>query len=183
MNTPSLKGFRLLVPPTGAHMTEEQITDCVIHGAPLPDLELHLISCPPCGKRLAVAMTEFNASVTNFSHASLAWTEARPEASLRVEARRQSLSSSSPLGWALAVASLLVVAVPAWQHGHHSPRVIEQSAIAGATPPDSDAQIASDDRMLQQVDVALDDETPSPFRDYGLTPGARSTLPSQAETR
>jgi predicted anti-sigma-YlaC factor YlaD len=164
---------------TSAHLTDDQFTECVI-GAPNAESEAHLLTCADCRQEL----NRFNASVGDFSRATLAWSEAQPAVSLRAASLSQ---SRHPMfvhaRWALAAVFLLIVGVPVVWHGNHSTTVpADTAAVSAAAPDDSDAQIAQDNQLMQSVNVAIG-RAPSPFQEYGLQESRRVRLRSGPGSR
>jgi len=161
------------------HLTNEQFTELLIGGAPGPECgpecELHLAQCELCRNEL----TKFSESVALFTHTSLAWSDAQPGRSLRTRAaRRTSRLLYAPMGWALAAALLVLIAVPpAWKYEHRS--VGDHASAAGRVPAlesaqqDSAAQIAQDNQLLESVNVALNTNDASPLPEYRLSDSPR----------
>ena len=151
-----------------AHLTDEQFAECVTV-APSAESQLHLEECERCRQELAI----FQSSLSAFETTAVAWSEAMPKVDLRAAARlRARRTMERPLGWALATAALLLIAVPVWKN-HQGPSAGSESA-AVSTPDDSADQIAQDNRLLQSVYAELTPQDVSPFKEYGMTD--RATL-------
>ena len=94
---------------------------------------LHLAECAHCRAELE----KFSASVGLFSTTSLAWSETRPAAAPQAASRWQSMRwAYAPVGWALAVAVVIAVGVPAWRADHitPAPQVFALADYAGTEP-------------------------------------------------
>ena len=146
-----------------AHLTDEQFAECVTV-APSAESQFHLDECEHCRRELAA----FDASLSAFGTTAMAWSEATPKVDLRAAVRsRARRTMERPLGWALATAALLLIAVPVWKN-HHAPSAGSEAAVM-ATPDDSADQIAQDNRLLQSVYAELTPQDASPFKEYGMT--------------
>ncbi len=146
-----------------AHLTDQQFADCALM-TPDAATRAHLASCETCRAELE----SFGASVDAFEGATIAWSESQPRPSLRavVQAKPRNLFIA-PAAWALAAAAAFAVGVPAWQHAH--PGSTANTAAVASVVPDSSAQIADDNQLMQQVNVALASEDPSPLAEYRLS--------------
>jgi predicted anti-sigma-YlaC factor YlaD len=163
-----------MTPSTSVHLTDEQFAECAM-SAPSAASRAHLADCSHCRQQLS----NFQSSITDFSAATLGWSESLPAASLRpmLHAQRRKPMFAAA-GWAVATALILSVAVPAiWHHDH------PQSAPSEtAQQEDSDAQIAQDNQLLQSVNVAIGVDDSSPIKEYGLQ-APRSGTKAQPELR
>jgi anti-sigma factor RsiW len=165
--------------PVDCHLSEDQFTDCLLGTEPSPETAAHLAHCAACQEELAA----FDASVAGFNSASLAWSEARPVQSLLPanysRAQKPFLNAAS---WALAVCTLLVVGASTVLHRQE----VERSAsvaFAGASQEDSEAEVAQDNKLLQEVDQALHHNVSSPVQEYGLGSETSPRTRSHGETR
>lgn len=149
------------------HLTNDQFTGMLMTGVTDEACEKHLATCELCREEL----TAFSDSVGLFGATSLAWSKSKPAESLRVTARRQVRRAAyAPLGWALATAVAIGVAVPVWNYDHrpdHSSPT-GQVAAANSQAGDSPAEIAEDNQLLQSVNVALNTNEASPLPEYRL---------------
>jgi hypothetical protein len=174
------------------HLTDEQFMECVID-APDAASHAHLAGCEQCREELAL----FSKSVSDFSLATLNWSEAQPSVSLRASARHRRPAFVAA-GWALATAVVLAVALPAVWHRERpaapasaagvpvaAPVPAAREPITVASTEDSPAQIAEDNRMMQSVNLAIGVSEPSPIREYRLQAvhhtGARSRNQTRSE--
>lgn len=150
------------------HLTDEQFAECVTV-APSAESQLHLEECERCRQELEI----FQSSLSAFETTAVAWSEAMPKVDLRAAAKsRARRTMGRPLGWALATAALLFIAVPVWKHHDGSSAGTEPAVIS--SPDDSAEQIAQDNRLLQSVYAELTPQDVSPFKEYGMTD--RATL-------
>ena len=160
-----------------AHLTDEQFAECVTV-APSSESQLHLEECESCRQELAI----FQASLSVFGTTAAAWSEAMPKVDLRAAARlRARRTMERPLGWALATAAVLLIAVPVWKHHDGSSAGHEPAVIS--TPDDSAEQIAQDNRLLQSVYAELTPQDVSPFKEYGMTDRATSRTKGRMGSR
>ncbi len=163
------------------HLTEEQINEYLLFDTTSADCSRHLDACVLCCEEVS----RFRDSVYAFNRASIAWSEAQPEVSLRGRVREQPIRSLTyPLRWALACTALLAVGLPLVQREAHRNSPSGQMASLSAMT-DSPAQIREDDQLMQSVEVALADNDPSPVAEYGLdaTINVHSRLRPQERSR
>ncbi len=154
--------------PASPHLTEDQLTDCMIEDHPDPGCQTHLAHCEECRLRLKLEREAFQTSIAGFNSASLAWSESRPSLSLRAKAASQAANSVyTPMRWALATVALALVALPIWNHDRRATPAGSQPAVS--SPDDSASQIAQDNQLMQSVNLALARNEPSPFNEYRLT--------------
>ena len=160
---------------TTAHLTDEQFAECLTAEYPQPAVQAHLAACDPCREELGV----FMASMDDFSHAALGWSRAKQEVPhAKLQNARHTLFA--PLQWALACVLALAVGVPVMFHVEHTSQAGKPGMIANVS--DSAAQIAQDNRLMQSVDLALDQSDPSPYQEYHLDqPDSRTRSRSRAE--
>ncbi len=145
-----------------AHLTNEQFSEIVLAGAPDAASQLHLAECALC----SAEMEKFAASVDLFSTVALEWSETRPQPAARPARRAMPARwAVAPLGWALAAAVVISVGVPAWRAEHRAPVA---GAVAADAAVDSPADIAQDNALLEQVNVALNTNEDSPLPEYRL---------------
>jgi hypothetical protein len=115
-------------------------------------------------------LEKFSASVGLFSTIALAWSETRPAASPQAASRWQNMRwAYAPVGWALAVAVVMMIGVPAWRD--HTMTV--QKPAVNSPVEDSPADIAEDNALMQSVNVALNSNEDSPLPEYRLAGSAR----------
>ena len=144
------------------HLTEEALNDALI-GLGSAESETHLAACAACRAKVE----EFRSDMKVFNDTTLAWSEARPVTGLQGAARPKAhLPVFAPVGWALAVVVLLMICVSVWNHGQRS--ASHEGFTSVAAPEDSETQIAQDNELLRQVDVALNTGEASPIDEYQL---------------
>ncbi len=154
------------------HLNDEQFAAC-LDAEPTTDLAAHLDGCEACREELR----QFQMAMDDFGTAAMAWSEAQPRVSLRAQAEvgwRPSWVMGA--GWAVATALVLAVAGPAiWRHesGQAAPLEQVEPAVVAVQQADSEAEIAQDNRLLQSVNLAINDADPSPLQEYRLD-GPRS---------
>ena len=149
--------------PMTEHLTDEQLEDVLLDDAG-PEALAHLAACAFCRAQNDV----FVSSVQSFNQASLAWSQAKPQARSNALPLTPSgtVSRSFPAAaWAFAatllvlVALLLVHAVP---HAHTPAQQAQQAGPNGQHPASADPQIAADNVLLADIDSALDQPDPQP---------------------
>ncbi|WP_263375483.1 hypothetical protein [Granulicella aggregans] len=160
-----------------AHLTEEQIAECLLQSDPPAEFETHLAECQSCREEISGFMT----SVDHFSRASLAWSESQPAVSLRARVRESSHPVFTvPLRWALAMAMLLVIALPLLRHKLTAkPDLQTVNLVEG----DSEAQIAQDNVLMQSVDSALAADEASPLAEYDIVDQSQLHNPTRRTVR
>lgn len=157
------------------HLTDDQFAECAL-AAPNVACQSHLDVCDRCRNELA----RFHASMNDFDRATSAWSESMPRVSLRAAQAKKPLAIFTPIGWAAAAALLIIIGTPLWVNRRQN---IAHYDAATSTPQDSAAQIAQDNRMMQSVYVALAQQDPSPFQEYGLSDLSASRKRSRMEQR
>jgi uncharacterized protein HemX len=116
-----------------------------------------------------------------FNQATLAWSEAKPQAKLdTVAKRRVHWIAASPLSWALAAALLLAVGFPGWRHVQPAAK---HASVPAPAHEDSEAQIAQDNDLLQSVNVALNQGEESPVAVYHLSEAPHPRSKTRPELR
>jgi hypothetical protein len=152
------------------HLSDEQFSDYALGMEPAGDAAAHLSVCAECTEELA----RFGAAMTEFSAAALGWSESRSPMSLRQLGPEASPRSRFALAsWALAAGFLLAVGVSGVAHwGHRDAIDVNSAGIAspaGEVGDCSEAEIAQDNKLLRDVNMAIGEETPSPFSQYRLS--------------
>jgi len=159
------------------HLTDDQFAECLTAAAPEPAIQSHLAQCDECRTELGV----FLAAMADFSAAALDWSKSQPVVSPRARWLRTQQPLVAPLRWALAAALIAAVGVPLAMH-HERAKWGGNLALVEAEAEDSPAQIAQDNNLLRQVDVALGESDPSPYQEYGLDVPRKRTR-ARAQTR
>ncbi|CAN5635111.1 hypothetical protein BH10ACI4_BH10ACI4_06740 [soil metagenome] len=171
--------------PSENHLGEDQITDCLIGSQPTAEVTAHLAHCEVCSDKLAA----FGMSVASFNRASLAWSEARPTASLQAASRTYAQRPFLAATWAFAACTLLVIGgstVSTVLHRQNAERAATVASIdasnASESESDSEDQIAQDNKLLLEVDQAISTSDRSPIQEYGLatSTGLRHRTPGKA---
>lgn len=166
---------------SATHLTEEALDDLLI-GLASVESEAHLAECAACRAKVQA----FGAHLNAFNQASMAWSQSRSEALPAIRAAASAKVKSiwtalAPLEWAVAVAVLLLLAVPVWNR--NQPRVLVSSAVATPAAGDSEAQIAEDNDLLKSVDAALNANDASPIAEYDLIERPHSHSKARSKTR
>jgi hypothetical protein len=151
------------------HLSDEQFSEYALGMEPVGDAADHLSQCDKCREELA----RFGASMTAFSSAALSWSESRSPMSLRQLGLKASPRPRYAVAsWALAAGLLFSVGVSMVTHRQHPAAVDVGSTTvassAGNAADCSDAEIAQDNKLLQDVNMAIDNGEPSPLSQYRL---------------
>jgi hypothetical protein len=167
------------------HLNDDQFTECLLGAEPGSEAATHLPHCEACREELA----RFSASVGTFNAAAMAWSKSQPSVSLEGSMRGRGYRVSwthrpfaTVTSWALAACLMLVAGVSIMQHrGHHD----GPANMASMIPPqeDSEAQIAEDNKLLMDVDLALQDRSRAPELEYGLQPRTNVQSGQRGEAR
>jgi hypothetical protein len=150
------------------HLNDDQFMDCVMGVEPGVEASAHLRECAVCREEL----TRFGGAVDSFNTASQAWSEARP-----VEVRpvgsgyRVVRPFFAVASYALAACLMLGVAIEVVVHREQDRRAATV-ALVSVPEEDSAAQIAQDNKLLMDVDVAIGSDDHSLARQYGLSSAA-----------
>jgi hypothetical protein len=152
------------------HLSDEQFSDYALGMKPAGDAAAHLSQCDKCTEELA----RFGASMTEFSVAALGWSESRSPMSLRQLGLKPSPRPGFAVAsWALAAGFLLAVGVSTVTHRQHPAATDGGSAAvassAGEVADCSEAEIAQDNKLLRDVNMAIGSGEPSPFSQYRLS--------------
>jgi hypothetical protein len=151
-----------MTPEQSTHLSEEAFNDVLI-GLGTPESDAHLAVCSTCSNHLR----QFRIDIESFNETTLAWSEARPTASLRATRRSKVRPVMySPLGWALAAVLLIAIGIPVRSHYLSS---LGRASVQAPAPEDTQAQIAQDNDLLRSVDVALNENEESPISAYHLS--------------
>lgn len=163
--------------PVRGHLNDEQITECLMGVEPSGEISAHLMQCEICRQELE----RFGASIDSFNATTLAWGESRAGTSLlRGNALpRTDRHVFAVASWALATCLMLVSGLTFYMHRDPSAHV----ASAVASHEDSEAQIAQDNKLLTEVDLAIHDYGRSPVQEYGLLPNATDRSRQRGESR
>ena len=167
-----------MTPGSAAHLSGEELDDVLI-GLGTPESEAHLAGCEQCRAQVR----QFRSNMSAFNQATLAWSQARPATNIggriRNRARRSALA---PLGWALAGATIVLLAgVPMWNHSHHSTQNV--ATLLAPQQQDTEAQIAQDNELLRSVNAAINQSDASPYTEYHLAEGPHPLRKNRPEVR
>jgi len=167
---------------TQDHLTPDQFAAFALAGSPDPsavhavavDLEAgvdpaglaHLAACAVCREDLA----RFSDSLASFNTLSLAWAESRPARPIVVHPtllRRLRRPFLHPAAWAFA-ACLLILSLFALSPRLNRDEPEVASALHQSSTTDSPAEIARDNRLMDQVTLEINRPVPSPAAEYGI---------------
>lgn len=156
------------------HLTDEALDDVLIGMGSFAS-EAHLGRCPQCRSRIET----FREDVTLFNGASMAWSEARTGQPVASPRHPQYRIRFAFIGWSGLAALLLITAVAIWHHSVVSPP--NHVNIVESRPADSEAQIAQDNQLLEDINAAISSDDESPIEEYNLRerPSARFKPHSQ----
>jgi len=159
------------------HLTEDALNDALI-GLSSPESEAHLATCAVC----RVKVEEFRSEMQMFNQTTLAWSEARPAKSLQGAGRTKAHPVSfAAAGWVLAAVVLLMIAIPVWNRDRRS--AARDRVVPASAPENSEAQIAQDNELLRQIDMALSASEASPINEYHLADRPHPRLKVRKELR
>jgi hypothetical protein len=151
------------------HLTDEQFADSFLGGDVPAAVEVHLATCEVCRLELG----SFAHSMDSFSAAAMKWSETQPSFSprswkigpVRFAVSTRGLFASA--GWVMAGVLVLAVSIPVISHRETA--VAVRNAASLSVQDDSKEQIDQDNDLMQSVNMALQTEDPSPFREYQIT--------------
>lgn len=199
-STPASEKSPALNSSASPHLSAEHLDDHLI-GCLDAERAAHLAACPLCSRRAAAAA----APLTSFQRVSTAWSERR-SATLTVPAHpRQRPVWQRNLGWAtacltVAVGIAITTSSQAWLalgNSGQQPTSLQteqanavhqdsaQQDTAQDDGPDTSAnphldQVSADNRMLHDIDSALDTSAETPAALGLQTPNDQSTAPPAA---
>ena len=151
------------------HLNDDQFMECAIGAEPSVEAAAHLRECEACREELA----RFGMSVSSFNSAAQAWGESLPAMSVRGASVGEQGYRASRRFFAVAsyaLAACLVVSVGFEVVHHEQGGGSEAVSTVSAPQEDSAAQIAQDNKLLMDVDVAIRSDDRSPVQEYGLVP-------------
>jgi hypothetical protein len=144
-----------MIPERTSHLSDEALDDVLI-GMGAPEAEKHLAACQVCRERVEA----FRSGLDEFDQTTLAWSQARSNAMERIQVRpRLQRLPRTFMGWALAVAVLLAIAIPLLRYNDHF--WSNQNPTQISSSEDSETQIAQDNELLKAVNVAINEDNES----------------------
>jgi anti-sigma factor RsiW len=154
------------------HLTDEQLTDH-LSGVSLPAIEDHLSACEACRQEAA----SMRASIQLFHHASMEWSDGRPNAAGSTPRLRRAVTARRPAAvWAAAcVAVIAVILLFGFLR-----RPVKTSPFTGgnvAVPAAGDsntAELNQDNQLLAAIDKELDSADLSPRKMYGISESVKA---------
>ncbi len=165
------------------HLNDDQFMECAIGEEPSVEAAAHLRECEACREELA----RFGVSVSSFNSAAQAWGESLPPmsvvgASVGQQGHRAPRPFFAVASYALAACLMLAVG---FDVVHHVQGGGGSGAVSTASVPqeDSAAQIAQDNQLLMDVDVAIRSDDRSPVQEYGLEPESNDRARMRGATR
>ena len=157
------------------HLTDEALNDLLI-GLGTLESQSHLVRCPECRGKVE----QFSSDVDHFNRASMAWSETQLLRPARIAGRRPVFRMPVALAGLFAVAILsLAVVVPMWRYEISKTAASRQTNVAQAS--DSEEQIAADNKLMQDVNVAISPREESPIDEYGLSESPRAQFRAQSK--
>jgi len=164
-----------MTPASTTHLSEEALDDVLI-GLGSAESHAHLAVCAECRAHVST----FHGDVALFNVASIAWSKSR-----RPQPRPSKASGTRVgaafIGWAAAVAMLVVMAVGIWQHHPAAPP--SQANTTHSLSADSEAQIEQDNQLLQAVNAAISPEEASPIEEYKMLESPHPHSKAHSKTR
>ena len=156
-----------------SHLSEDDLDEVLLDIAP-PAAFAHLAACEFCAKRFTAFQTQFQAQMSAFNRASLAWSEARSNTISRdLAAHRPGLRLTPAAMWYSTAAAILAVAFTLTTNLHRDAGLqagtgtAQTETVASATPEEIDA----DNAMLAAI--SSETATPRPAR-FGLYEGNKT---------
>lgn len=143
------------------HLSAEALDDVLI-GMASAEAEQHLAACAQCRAQVKSFYTDLQL----LDESSLAWSRVRAagmsDVTVNAAPRRCALAT---MGWMTAGVVLLALALPVWRHlGRSNDALANQPAPPVAVvADDSAAQIAADNKLLEEIDAAVNHNEASPF--------------------
>jgi hypothetical protein len=154
-------------PASFDHLSEEALDDFLI-GLVSPESEHHLADCELCRDKVQ----SLRSDLQTFNQASLSWSQSKPLLHLRPLVTRRAPGSrfASPR-WAMALLVLLLLGGALLRYQRNSG--LDNNAPAAPVTVDDETQIAQDNRMLQSVEMALNDSESPAIAEYHLSDSPR----------
>jgi hypothetical protein len=143
------------------HLSEEALDDILI-GMGTSESQAHLARCAACRSRVE----QFAADVALLNKAGMEWSEAQPGKTVRVEQTPRFHVPIALIGSFVTAILVIAVAIPLWEHQRSVGNVQQPTPVA---QPDSEAQIAQDNELMQAVNAAISPQEESPIEEYGLS--------------
>ena len=144
------------------HLTDEALDDILI-GLGSLESATHLARCSHCRSRVE----SFRADISLFNSASMSWSESRTGRPVKASARHSGFRLRLAfLSWSAVAALLVVTALVFWHHSNPAPP--NHVNIIESQPVDSEAQIAKDNELLQEINTAISSDDTSPIEEYNL---------------
>jgi len=148
------------------HLSAEAFDDVLI-GTESREAQVHLEECAECRQKLQA----FRDDVDLFNQASLGWAQART-LRLQIVQRRRPFFVPSPLLGVGAVAMMLVVLGLPVVHRSHTDTV--QNTATVSDTGNSVEQIAEDNKLMKDVDAAINPDEHSIVDQYHLMESPKS---------
>ena len=148
------------------HLSAEAFDDLLI-GMGSREAEAHLEKCAACRQKLL----SFREDVSLFNEASLGWAQARTPQAQLLPRRRPFFVPSPVLGLGAVAMMLVVLGLPVVHRPHP---VAIPNTPAASDAADSVEQIAEDNKLMKDVDTAINPDEGSIVAQYHLTESRRS---------
>jgi len=165
-----------MTPESTIHLSEEALSDVLI-GLGAEESLAHLAGCAECRAQVAT----FRGDIGLFNAASMAWSQSRrPQA--RESAPRARTLHAAFWGWAAVATALVVMAVGIWRHRPDS-GPSQANTVQQSQPPDSEAQIAQDNQLLEAINAAISPDEALPLKEYKILESQHPYPKAHSKTR
>ena len=165
-----------MTPDMTNHLSEEALDDVLI-GLGSHESHAHLAVCPECRSQVAT----FRGDIGLLNAASMAWSQSRIAKPLPSAPAARVLHAAF-VGWAVAVAALLLMAVGIWRHRPDS-TPDQANSVQLSRPADSPDEIAQDNQLLEAVSLAISPVEASPIEEYKIMESPRPYTKAYSKSR
>lgn len=167
-----------MTPASTNHLSEETLDDVLI-GLGSAESHAHLEVCDECRSKAAI----MRGDIALFNAASMAWSESRrPRA--RVSASPARRLPAAFLGWATGATAMVLMALGIWHHRpEHPANQANTQAVQPSPAADTEAQIAQDNQLLQEVNAAISTDEASPIDEYKILESPSPNSKAHSKTR
>lgn len=176
---------------TAGHLSDEQFAG-LASGLECAEAAAHGLACAQCREELEA----FGGAVREFGGAARGWSESRSPMSWQQQMRKASRkqTAAAPVSTsrrrlvaascAMAAAAVLAVGAAAWTH-REAATVVPPTALAYTDGHElaRATEIAQDNALMRDVNVAISRDDASAMRAYGLTVAGRQQARPNLEMR
>lgn len=163
-----------MTPASMNHLTQEALDDVLI-GLGTAEAHAHLAVCSQCRAQVET----FRGDIGLFNSASMAWSLSRGQVPVRE--RRVTRVPATIVGWALSGAAMVAMVFGIWHH--RTPAYSNQGTSTLSQPVDSEAQIVTDNQLLQAVNAAISTDEASPIEEYKILESPHMYLRAHSKKR